>query len=59
MAEELRAEIEDAVKDLPPRERRDDATLREAARLAIRRALKAYSGKRPLIDVHLVRIGSA
>jgi ribonuclease J len=59
MAEELRAEIEDAVKDLPPRERRDDAALREAARLAIRRALKAYSGKRPLIDVHLVRLGSA
>ncbi len=56
IADELREDVEQAVKDLPLRERRDDAALREAVRLAIRRALKAYSGKRPLTEVHLVRI---
>jgi ribonuclease J len=56
MAEELRDEVEETVKDLPARERRDDAALHEAVRLAIRRALKAYSGKRPVTEVHVVRL---
>lgn len=56
VAEDLRAHVEEAVKDLPPRERRDDDALREAVRLAIRRALKAWHGKRPVTDVHVVRI---
>jgi ribonuclease J len=56
MADELRDQVEQTVKDLPARERRDDAALREAVRLSIRRALKAHSGKRPVTDVHVVRI---
>jgi ribonuclease J len=56
LAAELRELVEEAVKDLPPRERRDDAALHEAVRLAIRRALKAHSGKRPVTEVHVVRI---
>jgi ribonuclease J len=56
LAEDLRARVEDAVKELPPRERRNDATLREAVRLAIRRAFKSVHGKRPVTDVHVVRI---
>jgi hypothetical protein len=30
--------------------------VREAVRVAIRRALKAWHGKRPVTDVHVVRI---
>jgi ribonuclease J len=30
--------------------------VREAARLAVRRSLKAWHGKRPVTDVHVVRI---
>jgi ribonuclease J len=56
MAADLRDLVEAAVKELPPRERRDDAALHEAVRLAIRRALKAHSGKRPVTEVHVVRI---
>jgi ribonuclease J len=56
LAEDLRKQVVEAVKDLPPRERRDDAALGEAVRLSIRRALKALHGKRPVTDVHVVRI---
>ena len=56
LAAELSEHVIEAVKDLPPRERRDDDALREAVRLAIRRALKAHAGKRPVTDVHVVRV---
>ncbi len=56
-AEELRQKVAGAVEALPLRERReDDAAVREAARLAIRRALRAWHGKRPVTEVHVVRI---
>ena len=55
-AADLSAQVEEAVRDLPPRDRRDDAALREVVRLAVRRALKAQSGKRPVTEVHVVRI---
>lgn len=44
-----------AVNALPPGDR-DDETVREAARLAIRRSLHASRGKKPVTDVHVVRI---
>jgi len=50
------AAVRDAVDGLPPALRRDDGTVREAARLAIRRTLHASHGKKPVTDVHLVRI---
>jgi ribonuclease J len=56
LAAELRLHVTEAVEELPPRERRDDAALRETVRLAIRRALKAHSGKRPVTEVHVVRL---
>jgi len=55
-AADLSAQVEEAVRDLPPRDRRDDEALREVVRLAVRRALKAQSGKRPVTEVHVVRI---
>ncbi|HKT20931.1 MAG TPA: ribonuclease J [Stellaceae bacterium] len=56
IGEDLQDAVQRAVADLPPRERRDDAALREVVRLAIRRALKTSSGKRPVTEVHVVRI---
>ncbi|WP_142847031.1 ribonuclease J [Telmatospirillum sp. J64-1] len=48
--------VRDAVEDLPQRERRDDAAITEAARLAVRRSLRDSHGKKPITDVHLVRV---
>ena len=45
-----------AVAALSPSGRRDDAAVGEAARLAVRRTLKARTGKRPVIEVQVVRI---
>jgi ribonuclease J len=45
-----------AVADLPLALRRDDAALTEAARAALRRALGKRLQKRPLVDVHLLRV---
>jgi ribonuclease J len=45
-----------AVTTLPAGKRAEDATVKEAVRIAIRRALFARSGKKPLTDVHLVRL---
>jgi ribonuclease J len=56
LTEELRQRVVGALDELGPRERRDDAVLREAVRLAVRRSLRAWHGKKPVTDVHLVRI---
>jgi ribonuclease J len=56
LAKDLRRQVTEAVEELPPRERRSDEALRESVRLAIRRALKALHGKRPVTEVHVVRI---
>ena len=56
LTEELRQRVEQALEELGPRERRDDAALREAARLAVRRSLRAWHGKKPVTEIHLVRI---
>jgi ribonuclease J len=56
LTEELRQKVEAALAELGPRERRDDAALREAARLAVRRSLRAWHGKKPVTEIHLVRI---
>jgi ribonuclease J len=49
-------EFADAIEDLPQSLRRDDAALGDAARAALRRALGRRLQKRPLVDVHLLRI---
>jgi ribonuclease J len=46
----------DSLQDLPTNVRRDDATLLEAARSALRRTLGRKLGKRPMVDVHLIRV---
>ena len=49
-------ELADAIGDLPATLRRDDAALADAARAALRRSLGRRLGKRPLVDVHLLRV---
>lgn len=49
-------ELGEALADLPRATRRDDAALTEAARTALRRALGKRLQKRPLVDVHLLRV---
>ena len=45
-----------AVGDLSADQRLDDEIVREAARLAVRRAISASHGKKPVTDVHVVRL---
>jgi ribonuclease J len=45
-----------AVEELPQQTRLDDAAVRQAARIAVRRAFNASQGKKPLTEVHLVRL---
>ncbi|HEX3499841.1 MAG TPA: ribonuclease J [Stellaceae bacterium] len=45
-----------AIAELPASRRRDDEAVREAARLAMRRSLKASYGKKPVTDIHIVRL---
>ena len=52
----LEDDVGRAVGGLPASDRRDDDAVREAARVAIRRTLKAAAGKRPVTDVHVVRV---
>lgn len=56
MAESLIDAAEDAVEDLPRKSRRNDDHVHEAVRLAVRRRLRALCGKRPTVEVHLVRL---
>jgi ribonuclease J len=45
-----------SIGELPASIRRDDAALADAARTALRRALGKRLQKRPLVDVHLLRV---
>ena len=53
---EASAAIREAIAGLPRGARGDDAALREAVRLAIRRSIRIARGKKPTIEVHLVRV---
>src|SRR5215468_2156048 len=52
----LRSAIERAVDELPTGSRRDDEAVRDAVQRALRRTLNERFGKRPLVEIHLVRI---
>jgi len=57
---EAREDAADAVRTalakLKPADRRLDTAVKEAARLAIRKSLQNLHGKKPLTEVHLVRL---
>ncbi|CAA7621033.1 Predicted hydrolase of the metallo-beta-lactamase superfamily [Candidatus Terasakiella magnetica] len=48
--------VRDAIEELPVKVRKDDGVVRETARLAVRRSLRDSHGKKPITDVHLVRL---
>ncbi len=52
----ITSEFAAALADLPASARRDDAALTEAARAALRRALGKRLQKRPLVEVHVLRV---
>jgi ribonuclease J len=49
-------EFAESLRDLPANMRRDDAALQDAVRSALRRTLGRKLGKRPMVDVHLIRV---
>jgi ribonuclease J len=50
------AAVRSAIEALNAGQLADDAAVKEAARLAVRRYIHAERGKKPLTDVHLVRV---
>jgi ribonuclease J len=52
----LRQAVRAAVQAMPLPARGDDRSVKEAARIALRRAVHATHGKKPVTDVHLVRV---
>ena len=53
---QLRDRLAAAIGELPLPARRDDEAVRKVALLALRQSFKAWHGKRPVTEVHLVRI---
>ena len=53
---ELSALVRDAVEALPRARRGDDETVRETARLSVRREIQRRHDKRPMVAVELVRL---
>jgi ribonuclease J len=52
----LRSAVERALGEMPAGTRRDDEAVRDTVRRALRRKLNEHFGKRPLVEIHLVRI---
>jgi len=55
-SERVSREFGVALADLPGALRRDDVALADAAKAALRRCVGKRLGKRPLVDVHLLRV---
>jgi ribonuclease J len=55
-AQRITDEVAEAITGLPVALRRDDAALSEAARATLRRALGRRLQKRPLVEVHVLRV---
>jgi ribonuclease J len=53
---DLGADVGRAIDELPRGARRDDAAVKKAAWQAIRRTLRARYGKKPVTEVHIVRV---
>jgi ribonuclease J len=56
LAKGIVASLHEMLADLSASERSDDGRIEEAARQAVRRVVRAHLGKKPLTDVHIVRI---
>lgn len=56
IAEDIVDAIAAAVKDMPKKHRRDDSAVEEVVRQAVRRGFRDAVGKKPVTQVHLVRV---
>jgi ribonuclease J len=50
------AGLKEMLADLSAAERRDDGRIEDAAHQTVRRIVRSHLGKKPLTDVHIVRI---
>jgi ribonuclease J len=53
----LAEDVTTAIKALPHRASESDSIIQDAIKRAIRQRLSTEAGKRPMVDVHLVRLG--
>lgn len=53
---ELADEVRSAIETMPRAQRNDDAAISETARVTVRRTIRNWHGKKPLTEVHLVRL---
>lgn len=56
LQENLAALVQDTIEEMPKSSRIDDAAVGHAVRLAVRRRINEIHGKKPVTDVHVVRI---
>ncbi len=56
LAGQIAAAVLNAVKGMPRGQRRDDAVLREAVRVAARRTVRQATDKKPVTDVQILRL---
>jgi ribonuclease J len=56
LGEAIGVGLKDMLAGLSAAERRDDGRIEEIAQQAVRRVVRAHLGKKPLTDVHIVRI---
>jgi ribonuclease J len=52
----LREALREAIGQMPPGAKRDDGAVREVARAALRRVIRSDLGRRPVTEIHLVRV---
>lgn len=57
LAEEIQEAVEKAIGDFDMKKADEDAPLAEAVRRAVRRVTKDYCGRRPPVEVHILRLG--
>jgi len=53
---EVAEEVRSAIDSLPRAQRNDDAALSETARVTVRRTIRNWHGKKPVTEVHLIRL---
>ncbi len=56
LADEIIDDIQDAVEALSDREAKNDDKVRDCARVAVRRGLRRFHGKKPWVEIHLTRL---
>ncbi|MBI3420400.1 MAG: MBL fold metallo-hydrolase, partial [Proteobacteria bacterium] len=54
--EDVRAEVIRAFQEIPKSQRLDDRAIEHAVRQSARRTLNELYGKKPITDVHVVRV---